>query len=578
MPSLQDFSLIKTNVQKYSNDFQLSTPSSAFSYFALNLILGLQDDEIEDAITDGYQLKEMGKSTGHDRGIDALYIDYEDVEGKAKIHFFNFKYTEQFQKTKNNFPSGEIDKIVGFINDLMSQEESIKDTVNPILYARVGEIWKIFDDANPNFEIHLCANHYPGLDKLEKERFERAIDRHSNFVIKYHLIEDLVNLIQKRSKRNVNAKIRAIDKNIFEKSDGDVRALIVNVDAKELIRIVLDDEIIRSNVNLTDYEELKSHKILEDAFEDNVRVYLKQRSKINRNIKSTALSDDCHRFFYFNNGITITCDKFEYPKTRRSPIIEIENIQVVNGSQTIHALYEAFLEDTSKFEYIELLCRIYETKNSALSTSIAEYTNSQNPVKSRDVRSIDFIQQKLEQEFLVKELYYERKKNQYVEQRKELRLDSEKVGQVLMAFYNEMPKEAKNRKTVIFGEKYDEIFSDEITADKVLLPFQLFQRIEVEKGKIKKIIAEDKEQQDSFILYASYYILYVMAKLAHKKSIELQISNIENIWNLYSEALDMLKQVIEIEQKSLSPKDKFSYAAFFNLEKPKKILEQLFSS
>lgn len=34
MPSLQDFSLIHTNVQKYMNDFNLEKPSSAFSYFA----------------------------------------------------------------------------------------------------------------------------------------------------------------------------------------------------------------------------------------------------------------------------------------------------------------------------------------------------------------------------------------------------------------------------------------------------------------------------------------------------------------------------------------------------------------
>lgn len=276
---------------------------------------------------------------------------------------------------------------------------------------------------------------------------------------------------------------------------------------------------------------MKNYEILEDAFEDNVRVYLKQRSKINRNIKKTALSDENHRFFYFNNGITITCDQFEYPKTIRSPIIELKNIQVVNGSQTIHALYEAFLEDSSKFEYIELLCRIYETKNLLLSTNIAEYTNSQNPVKSRDVRSIDFIQQKLEQEFLLKGLYYERKKSQYIDQPKNLRLDAEKVGQVLMAFYNEMPREAKNRKKFIFGEKYDEIFSDEITADKVLLPFKLFDNIEEEKTKVKSSVSLSNGQQDSFILYSSYYILYVIAKLAQKKSIPLEISNIEDIWS-----------------------------------------------
>ena len=338
MPSLQDFSLMKTTVNRYMDDFKLQQSSSAFSYFVLNIILGLQDDEIEDSITDTSLLREIRKPSGHDRGIDAVYIDYDDIDGKHKIHFFNFKYTDKFENAKNkNFPSNDIDKITGFLDGLMSQEESMKSEVNQILYARVQEIWKIFDDVNPNFVIHLCANYYKGLEKLEKERFERKIDRHSNFEIKYHLLEELVNLIQKKSIRKVNAKIRAIDKNIFEKSDGDVRALIINVEARDMIRIVLNDDNIRNNVTLTDYEELKNFKILEDTFADNVRVYLKQRTKINRNIKRTALSEENHRFFYFNNGITVTCDNFVYPKTVRSPIIELENIQIVNGSQTIHS-------------------------------------------------------------------------------------------------------------------------------------------------------------------------------------------------------------------------------------------------
>ncbi|HAC62081.1 MAG TPA: hypothetical protein DCF68_00740 [Cyanothece sp. UBA12306] len=65
---------------------------------------------------------------------------------------------------------------------------------------------------------------------------------------------------------------------------------------------------------------------------------------------------------------------------------------------------------------MELLCRIYETQDLELSTKIAEYTNSQNPVKSRDVRSVDYIQQKLEKELLVKGYFYERKRNQYTKE------------------------------------------------------------------------------------------------------------------------------------------------------------------
>ncbi|MBD1836942.1 AIPR family protein [Coleofasciculus sp. FACHB-501] len=163
------------------------------------------------------------------------------------------------------------------------------------------------------------------------------------------------------------------------------------------------------------------------------------------------------------------------------------------------------------------------------------------------------------------------KKNQYADKDKNLRLDAEKSGQVIMAFYKEMPREAKNRKKFIFGERYDEIFSDEITADKVLLPYKLFERIEEEKTNLKKDLSSS---EDNFVLYSSYYILYIIANLAQKSSISLEFSKIDEIWELYPQVIEILKKVIEIEQRNLGHKDKFSYAAFFNTDKPKKIFEQ----
>lgn len=137
MPSLQDFSLIQTNIQSCMKDFNIKEAPNAFYYFALNLILNLQDDEIRDAITDTHYLQKYGVASGHDRGIDALYIDCDETESKVTIHFFNCKYTEDFKKTSSNYPSNETDKITSFLNDLMSQDESFKTTVNQILYSKV---------------------------------------------------------------------------------------------------------------------------------------------------------------------------------------------------------------------------------------------------------------------------------------------------------------------------------------------------------------------------------------------------------------------------------------------------------
>lgn len=572
IPTLQDYSLVRTKTEKKQQDYGFTDLSSAFYFVVIDLILGLQDDEIRDSITDSNFLRVSGQASGHDRGIDALYID--EASTPPIINMFNFKYAETFDKAKNNnLPSGEIDKILSFTNSLNQQDINLLKEVNSVLASKVQDIWRIFESQNPKFIFHFCSNHYKNFEQAEKERLGRSIGK--NVDIQYHLMSDLVEYIVSADKQVVNGKIKGIDKGYFEKSDGNIRALIVNVDARDLVRIVLDDEVIRNKADMNDneYEEMKKFKILEDTFDDNVRTYLK-KSSINKNIKTTALSEENNKFFYYNNGVTLTCNSFSY-ESRCSPVIELKNMQVVNGSQTIHSLYEAFLEDSSKFNDIEILCRICEVRDSSLSTRIAEYTNSQNPVKSRDIRSVDFIQLSLEKEFFVAEKFYERKKNQYADKPLSQRIDAEKAGQVLMAFFNRSPYEAKNRKGLIFGDKYEEVFNEDVNANKVRLAYSLFEKIEAEKNRIKSEIVSDQLlfKQKSYIIHASYYILYVMGELARRKKINLDFINFQQIWELYQYAVSIIETTITKEQKAIG--QKYTHSTFFRSNKSKKYFEDL---
>ena len=581
-PNIQDFSTIDTNLQKIQNDFKLKSKISAFYFYVLDILFNLQEDEIRENITDSYYLSESNENTGHDRGIDAIYID--QTETKNKIHIFNFKYAVSFEKTKGHFPANEIDKILGFVNALLSEDKQYSKNINPVLTSKMESIWEIFKTENPDFVIHICSNKYYPFETGEKERFERDIGRNSNFEIKYHLMSELVDLLTKKGKITVNAKIQAIDTQFFEKVDGDVKALIVNIDVIDLLRICINNEELRQKSSLDDPNILKKYNILEDAFEDNVRIYLKQRSNVNKNIKNTALSIDSHRLFYYNNGITITCEHFEYPSgTRRSPIIELTGLQVVNGSQTIHALFEAFQEDSNKFDNMTILFKIYETRNKILSTNISEYTNSQNPVKTRDIRSIDYIQIKLEKEFEALDYFYERKKNQYSGKPINRRLDSEKVGQVLMAFYNKMPSEAKDKKRLIFAEKYDEIFNDSINANTILLPIFLYRKIEEEKSRIRSHIYSEGKinivlyKEEGALLYSSYWILFVLNKIA--SYLKIPRENFDEINKYYPIACTMIKDVWNEDLKN--EKDSgmnFAYESFFKKNKPMKYIDDIFNS
>ncbi|PJZ79208.1 AIPR family protein [Leptospira meyeri] len=569
--NLQDFSLIASQTNRFKIDYELENETIAFYYFTLNSLFKLQKDEIEDTITDTDYLSIIGETTGNDNGIDALFINTASTP--PNIHLLNYKFITEFKKADSNFPSNELHKIKSFINSILQEDREIEKNINPTLYSKMEEIWEIYKHQIPIINIHLVSNSFQGLEKTEKEKFEREMFRYTNFKIHYNTIDSFVAKLTENKGSPINVKIKAIDFNYFEKSDGDIRALVFAADAKDVIRILIQNELLRFNPDPESYELIKDHNIEESAFEDNVRIYLSQSSRINKNITITALSEDNHHFFYFNNGITLTCSKFSYSKAKRSPVIEIEKLQVVNGSQTIHALHEAYIQDSTKFKDIQILCRIYETDNIQLSTNIAEYTNSQNPVESRDIRSNDYTQKKLEQDLLTKGYFYERKTDQYKDKPKNKRIDAEKAGQVLMCFYHGMPAEAKDNKPLIFGEKYNTIFSDEVSGDKLLLALRIFDEIEKNKRNIRK--QESKEpgikQSTEFILHASYYLLYTISLLAEKNKTEKIINNFEEIMKYYSEAKQSIEEIMKKEQTL--QKKKYSHRVFFKGQRPKKYLD-----
>lgn len=571
MLSLQDFSLVNTKVKKIKEDNDLEKMSDAFYMVAIGSVLDLQDDEIFDSITDNSFLKTRGGMGGHDRGIDAIYIDYD--KKTPAVHLFNCKYTEKYKTAKDsNFPSSEIDKIAEYFRALMEQDEDTIECSNTTIKDKTNEIWSVFSEHNPEFHIHLCSNMELPLQSSEKKRFVKALSKYKNINIHEETISTFVTAIKANNRQYANARFRAYGKELFEKSDGDIRALIVSVRADELLRMIVDNEDIRMNVELSDFSFFKTGSILEDIFYDNVRVYKKQRSRINASIVETATSDKRNKFFYYNNGITITCHSFAYSNIAM-PVITLEKLQIVNGSQTLHALFEVAKSNYLLLKEIDILCRIYELKNPEYSSKIAEYTNSQNQVTTRDIRSIGSVQIKLESEFLERGYYYERKKNQYEDKPKKDRIDAEKAGQALMAFFNNKPNEAKNKKSIIFSEEYDSIFNDDITSEKVLLAYSMYCEIEERKKVVRKEITQDNSKYEtrSYVLHSTYYILYILGQIWNYNNVRGIPSDYISLISYYEKALEIIENCIE-KEKNTNPL-KYTPADFFKSARAKTYID-----
>ena len=372
-PTLIDWSTVDSRIKQCLADFQYDNRSQALTHVLLESLYALSADEITECITDGF----------NDRGVDAVVI--RELSDRVQVDLFQVKCATTFGRAKNNFPSNEIDKVLSFISDLLAKEQSIRDTANSILWGKTTEIWDAFEGGRPLFfNLHFASN-MQGLVVAQRRRAETNVKRYRTFEVRIHTLASLASLLIESKRPRLDRNLRVVDDQLFERVDGNIRGPIATIPASELV------EMIRNPAAPTE--------VLSSVFDENVRVYLTSRNRINGRIVESALSDSRSEFWYLNNGITMTCEAVEYQRGIRAPIISMKGVQIVNGGQTSHALFEAAQADQDRIKDVLLLARIYETKIPEISQRVAESTNSQTPIRSRDLRANDEMQRKLEESF-----------------------------------------------------------------------------------------------------------------------------------------------------------------------------------
>ncbi|MBU0478748.1 AIPR family protein [bacterium] len=533
MATYQDFSLIKKEVEFVQKRNKIEQVPTAFIFMVLEKLY----PEIDplDYITDGSM----------DFSIDAYYID----EAKKTINLFQFKHTGSFEtaKKKNGIKEKELNDLIVKLEAIWNRDKDLLKRANIKLEEAIQEIWEAFEKGFIKTNIYLITNYQTTLDNDHMTKARQQIKDRFRAELKVLSLDELVKLIIEKEFHPVDIKLQLKGKNYFEESTGDVRALIAEVNALNFLKSVLD----------------KKEEIKEEVFNENVRVYLQSNTKINKQIYNSIEAKENYKFFYYNNGITAVCDSFEHNRSD-SPLVTLKNFQIVNGGQTMHSIYEAYkngLKD--KIDNIYLLLRIYEVKNREVGQEIARFTNTQNPVKNRDIMSNDLIQIKLQKELHNEGFYYERKKYEYREQKidNNNKIDAEKLGQAILTFYLEKPGSAKNKKQEIFGDFYNDIFAeDKINTDYVLLPNFLYKKIEIDIKKFTKKVRklekdnkiEDLEKslhEDGFLSHAHYYLLFVLKLLAENENILLNRGNANKIFEFYNKAKTILRDIVKKKKK-----------------------------
>lgn len=522
--------------------------------------------DIHENITDTAFFREkimVDRKGGDDYWID-MFIKEELWNKKIKYKLFNFKYTSDFKKSSEcNFPWSEIQKVHSvvqrftIIDETLLQEninENLKNLVEDVIY--LNHEWYIID-----YEVIFVSNYYNWFTKKDEEIVKNSFSNNCPWNTMM-----MLDIIESFNGYNFNAKVRIDSKDFFEIS-GWTRTIILNIDAENLLRIVSMDDDFRNDSATIEFSKI-SKGIEKKMFEENVRIHLNEKNNnlINNNIIDTA-NYNKENFFCFNNGITIVCKKYSCPDSltdnKNSPLpwrrndLLMEWIQVVNGQQTIYSLFKAYQKDPENFSTIHVLCKIFEVEDKKLREQIAEYTNSQNSVKRRDIRSIDSRQKELQKDLEIEyDILYERKKNEFaLNNPKNLeRLDAEKAWQLVLSFYLEKPTKAKNKKSSIFDDEYNDIFG--YSAEKFYIVYVLYNFIENKRKDLLKKLRGDLEKgiinqfeydKKSYIQHWSLFLLFILKKLAEKEAIEFNKDNIKFIQNKYWEAVKIIDEMIKNE-------------------------------
>ena len=156
------------------------------------------------------------------------------------------------------------------------------------------------------------------------------------------------------------------------------------------------------------------------------------------------------------------------------------------------------------------------------------------------------------------------------------------LGQIYLAFYLDKPSEAKNTKTIVFGDSYDHIFDEAtITARRMLVPYKVYLPInemkkEIQRKKRRRLPISEK---DAFVSRATFHILSAVKHIADKQSLDLD--NETDVREAIRKAIGYVGEVTSAERKrrkELYTHDKFFKEIQTNSVIQKYVLDRLSES
>jgi len=150
-------------------------------------------------------------------------------------------------------------------------------------------------------------------------------------------------------------------------------------------------------------------KLRKYLFDSNVRDFM-GLNRVNEDIKSTLEDDESPDFWWLNNGVTILSTAARVV----GESIKLNDIQIVNGLQTTESIYRYFASGGKDIKERSILVKIIVSSEKVVRDTIIKATNNQTNVGLASLHATDKIQRDIEDVLVRKNIFYERRKNYYL--------------------------------------------------------------------------------------------------------------------------------------------------------------------
>ena len=304
--------IVERHSEAFSNELRLGADehrrrSIAFLFLVARTAFDLTDEQTLDGIVDG----------GDDFGIDALYFDPPD-DGEVHVTLVQGKYKRDLGG-ESAFPENGIAGMVAALGALFDPAQPVR--LNRRLNERVEDVRSLVRDGAIPRVTAVAANNGTRWTTQAQQRIDNATRDFGEQVEWRHIgAEEILALLQAR--KPINADLRLTGAARVETFDFR-RALTGRMSVAELAR--LTDEYGNR------------------LFDRNIRRYLGLAgNRVNEAVAETLRAPGQRpNFYFYNNGITITCSQFRHNALHgENWRVQVNDLQIVNGGQTARTVQQ----------------------------------------------------------------------------------------------------------------------------------------------------------------------------------------------------------------------------------------------